>query len=120
MQVIPECLRAFDAGHADGEGAGLAVHHSLIPYFSLLLAAVAAELVAGVERVPLEMLEGEHVAQDVVLGADAAGGAELEAAVALRAAKVAEFALELESAGFACRGAFASFRQDPQVLILMC
>lgn len=89
------------------------MHHSLLSYLPLLLASVALELVAGVQRAPLQVLEGEDVAQDVVLCADAAGGAELEAAVALGAAKVPKLTLELESAGFACGGAFAGFGKNP-------
>lgn len=65
------------------------------------------------------MFQREDVSKDVDLGADAAGGAQLEAGVALRTAEVPIGALQLEPAGFAGRRVLVLPREDPQEIVLM-
>lgn len=65
------------------------------------------------------MFEREDVSEDVDFGADAAGGAELEAGVVLGAAEVPIGALQLEAAGFAGRRVLVLSGEDTQEIVLM-
>ena len=109
----------LDAVHADRKSAGLTVHNSFVEDLFFRFASVALEFVGTVKRISLEVFKGKHVAEDVIFGADSAGGAKLEAAIALGATEVAELAFEFEPAGFASGCALASSWEDSEILIFM-